>query len=50
MPEGRVRSRKRVEGRRVRITVLGAVTLVAMAVVIVWVLRNLQTNEPEPTA
>jgi hypothetical protein len=34
----------------VRITVVGAVTLVAIAVIAVWVLRNLQTNEPEPAA
>ena len=33
-----------------RITVLGAVTLVAIAVVALWVLRNPQTNEPEPAA
>ena len=33
-----------------RITVLGAVTFVAIAVVALWVLRNLQTNEPEPAA
>ena len=33
-----------------RITVLGAVALVAIAVVAVWVLRNLQTNEPESAA
>ena len=33
-----------------RITVLGAVTLVAIAVIAVWVFRNLQTNEPEPAA
>jgi hypothetical protein len=33
-----------------RITVVGAVTLVAIAVIAVWLLRNLQTNEPEPAA
>jgi hypothetical protein len=33
-----------------RITVVGAVTLIAVAVIVVWVLRNLQTNEPEPAA
>ena len=33
-----------------RITVLGAVTLVAIAIVALWALRNLQTNEPEPAA
>jgi hypothetical protein len=33
-----------------RITVAGVATLVAIAVVTVCVLRNLQTNEPEPAA
>ena len=33
-----------------RITVVGAVALVAIAIVVVWVLRNLQTNEPESAA
>ena len=33
-----------------RITVVGAVTLIAVAVIAIWVLRNLQTNEPEPAA
>ena len=50
MPESRLRNRKRVEGGRMRITVVGAVTLIAVAVIVVWVLRNLQTNEPEPAA
>ena len=33
-----------------RITILGAVTLIAVAVVALWVLRNLQANEPERAA
>jgi len=33
-----------------RITVLGTATLVAIAIIAVWVLRSLQTNEPEPAA
>lgn len=33
-----------------RITVVGAVTLVVIAVIAVSLLRNLQTNRPEPAA
>lgn len=33
-----------------RITVVGAVTLVFIAVIVLRVLRNLQANEPEPAA
>jgi hypothetical protein len=33
-----------------RITVVGALTLVLIAVIAVSVFRNLKTNEPEPAA
>ena len=50
MSESRMRNGKRVEGGRMRITVVGAASLFVIVLITVYVLRNLRTNEPEPAA